>query len=219
MFPGMYEHSTFCPDISKAFSLVLLFNVLASVMTLKYLGNEVAKARLSFSEQAKKDGGDADPLNFTCPKLYAEGTSESARKFNAIQRGHQAALESYSQFLLMSLIGGMEFPVTVALGGLMWCIGRWNWAKVYATELDPCKSWRHPLSQGICMGMSIAFVTTTFTAIQVTGLLPTSLSTVRSHWATHHKMAASTLIGSLVSSNVASLGTTSAASAATSSAH
>jgi len=192
--PKLYEHSTYFAEVPKAFSLVLLFNVVASVLTIKYLGMEVTKARIAFTEKAKKDGGDSDPTNFSYPRLYAEGNSECARKFNAIQRGHQAALETYSQFLVMSLIGGMDFPLTVALGGLMWCFGRWNWAKVYAAELDPCKSWRHPFSHGICMGMSIAFVTTFIAAVQLSGLLPVSMSTVRSHL-TCTKAVATTIMG------------------------
>ena len=59
--------------------------------------------------------------------MYAEGFSEHAREFNCIQRGHQQALETYPSFLILSLFGGLRFPVTAALGGVLWNYARLKW--------------------------------------------------------------------------------------------
>eukprot|EP00755_Sulcionema_specki_P032318 Sspe_Gene.2178::Locus_718_Transcript_1_1_Confidence_1.000_Length_659::g.2178::m.2178/K00799/GST, gst; glutathione S-transferase len=70
------------------------------------------------------------------PKMYAEGDSKDAKLFNCIQRGHQQALETYPQFLALSLIAGLRHPVFSTLCGLAWCIARVKWAAGYATG-DP----------------------------------------------------------------------------------
>ena len=67
--------------------------------------------------------------NVDYPVMYAEGKSDNvramhrrstvhysvhvfqARMFNCVQRGHANALENYPQFLAMSLIAGLGYPV------------------------------------------------------------------------------------------------------------
>ena len=49
-----------------------------------------------------------------------------------MQRGHQQALETYPQFLALSLVSAVLFPVTTALEGLLWLRARVAWADNYA---------------------------------------------------------------------------------------
>ena len=51
-------------------------------------------------------------------------SSQNADEFNYVQRGHQNALESYTGYLALSLLGGLKHPIPVAIGGLAWSIGR-----------------------------------------------------------------------------------------------
>lgn len=46
------------------------------------------------------------------------------------------ALETYPAFLALSLIGGLGFPLTCALGGLLWSYARFKWADGYPYSLD-----------------------------------------------------------------------------------
>ena len=127
-FPLLYEHTH---NVPKVYALVILFNVIASGIALSFLADKVIAAR----ELYTKD--DKEGAIFDYPNLYAEGNSLNARKFNAIQRGHQYALETYTQFLILSLIGGLEFPVCVAVGGLIWIANRLHYAQFYADNLYP----------------------------------------------------------------------------------
>ena len=52
------------------------------------------------------------------------GDSDEAKTFNCIQRGHQQALETYTSFVVLSLIGGLKFPVLSAMSGLVWGVAR-----------------------------------------------------------------------------------------------
>ena len=66
------------------------------------------------------------------PAMYATGTSKDAVKFNCVQRGHQQALETFTSYVVLSLVGGLRHPYAVALMGVFWCIGRLRWATCYA---------------------------------------------------------------------------------------
>jgi glutathione S-transferase len=64
--------------------------------------------------------------------MYAEGFSDIARRFNNMQRGHQQSLESFQMFLVSSIIGGWEYPVSLSMFGLLWLKARFDWAEGYA---------------------------------------------------------------------------------------
>lgn len=40
-----------------------------------------------------------------------------------MQRGHQNYLETLTGYTAMSLIGGLKHPITVAVGGVVFCVG------------------------------------------------------------------------------------------------
>jgi len=93
-----------------------------SALVLQTLANKVGAARKKFEVKY--------------PKMYAEGDSEEAEAFNNVQRGHQHALETYTQFVVMSLVSGIHFPLTTALSGLLHCKARLEWAKGYEKSAD-----------------------------------------------------------------------------------
>ena len=69
-----------------------------------------------------------DCVDPVCVCVYVEDTEE-ARKFNCVQRGHQQALETYTQFIATSLVGGIRNPITTAFFGVIWCVARLKWAE------------------------------------------------------------------------------------------
>jgi len=169
-FPKLYEKSDLIPFVPKGFGLVIISNLLLSVSTLIFLARRVVAARHEFKERAKKEGGDVSELEFDYPKLYAAGDSALAREFNAIQRGHQQALESYAPYVQLSLIAGTSYPVVVALGGIAWCVSRVVYANIYAKELTPLKCKTNPLAYGIPVSHMIGYVGTLSVAFRVIGI-------------------------------------------------
>ena len=53
-----------------------------------------------------------------------------------VTSGHQHALESYPQFLALSLIGGIKFPISCAVGGLLWNYARLKVSIANAISVD-----------------------------------------------------------------------------------
>ena len=95
------------------------------------LGFYVGGKRQEFADRGAA-AGDADAeKRFKAPQLYAEGLSDTAIAFNCLQRGHQQAMETLPQFMTMSIIGGFTFPLTVSIFGMLWNIGRVQWALGY----------------------------------------------------------------------------------------
>jgi len=94
-----------------------------SAFVLAYLGGAVIKKR----EEAKVD----------LPALYADQADvDKDRKkliFNCYQRGHQNALESYPQFLMLLFIGGLKHPLIASGAGVTWCLARILYAWGYWT--------------------------------------------------------------------------------------
>jgi glutathione S-transferase len=104
---------------------VILVNIVGSSFLIIILGFKAAGARKDCILKAEKDGDEHAAERFSYPKLYAEGFSAQARVFNCIQRSHQQALETYPQFLALSLIAGYKFPLSCTVGGLYWMYARW----------------------------------------------------------------------------------------------
>ena len=92
-------------------------------------------------ELAKKKGDRDAEARYSHPKLYAEGFSQEAKAFNCHQRAHQQALETYPNFVVCSIIGGMRHPLLTSLAGLLYIVARVKWAKGYATG-DPMNRYR-----------------------------------------------------------------------------
>ena len=101
---------------------------------------------------------------FSYPKLYAEGFSKPARDFNCVQRGHQQALEMLPQFMALSLVGAIRFPITCAIGGILYNIGRLSYAEGYSSG-DPAARYANK-GRWIYFGYFIQLVTASATAVQ-----------------------------------------------------
>jgi glutathione S-transferase len=70
--------------------------------------------------------------------MYAEGNSDDANTFNCIQRSHQNALEYLPNVLALQICMGLKFPITAAILGVGWSIGRIVYAAGYSSG-DPAK--------------------------------------------------------------------------------
>ena len=116
--PSIVPHAIVIPD---AFGYVL-GSCSLTCLVLYWMSFQVAFARRKY--------------NVLYPKMYAEGDSEDAVAFNCVQRGHQNSLELAPQAFVCQLLMGLKFPVTAAVLGVAWAIGRIIYFKGYATG-DP----------------------------------------------------------------------------------
>jgi glutathione S-transferase len=115
--------------------------------------------------QAIKDGDKDAEARYSYPKMYAEGFDEHSTAFNCVQRSHQQALETYPMFLAASLVGGMQYPLTVAAGGAWWAYARLQWAEGYALGAD--KRYGHWAAKGIWTGLLAPLVAAGATSLSV----------------------------------------------------
>jgi len=93
-------------------------------------------------------------------------TVRSATLFNCIQRGHQQALESYQMFLVMSVLGGINYPGACALAGAAFSYSRVKWAEGYATG-NPASRYEHWASFGVWGSLLTVMFATGATAVKM----------------------------------------------------
>eukprot|EP00873_Tetraselmis_striata_P035262 jgi/Tetstr1/455526/TSEL_042350.t1 len=72
------------------------------------------------------------------PAVYATGDSPEANQFNCTQRGHQNSLESLPSFLALLLVAGFKFPLTAAIAGVVYTVGKIVYINSYSSG-DPNK--------------------------------------------------------------------------------
>ena len=166
--PGLLEAGGY--GLPKAYGGVIAVNVVASTFALISLGMRVGKARKELAENAKKKGDEHADERFGLPKMQAEGFSELAKKFNCIQRGHQQALETYGSFLALSVVGGLAFPVTTIVSGVLWIYARGKWADGYATG-DPAKRYQSAAGRHVWTALGNLMIASLGTALGVSGIL------------------------------------------------
>jgi glutathione S-transferase len=164
--PILYNPSSLVPFLPRAYSGVLFVNVVSSTFAMFTLGGKVGAARKEFTEKARKDGDTDAEARFSYPKMYAEGFSQHAKLFNCVQRGHQHALESYTSFVLLSLIAGIKYPVTAMVGGILWHVARFSWAAGYATG-DPKNRYANFFGMGIWTSILIELIGAVGTIIAI----------------------------------------------------
>ena len=121
--------------VKRLYGLTVLAAVGTS-FTMIFLGFSVGKARKAAIEDATASGDEHATERFSYPKMYAEGFSEAAKKFNCVQRGHQHALETYTQMLGLTLLGGLSQPIVSTAAAVLWMAARTSWAEGYASG-DP----------------------------------------------------------------------------------
>jgi len=103
--------------IPREFGYVILVAAASAIMII-WMGIQVGKARKQFK--------------VPYPTMY----STDSDHFNCYQRAHQNTLEGYPTFLFLLLLGGLEMPVFSALAGVVFILGRIQYAKGYYTG-DP----------------------------------------------------------------------------------
>ncbi|GAX75035.1 hypothetical protein CEUSTIGMA_g2479.t1 [Chlamydomonas eustigma] len=71
------------------------------------------------------------------PELYATkencSKEEDRKMFNCIQRGHQNSLENQPIFLALLMSAGVRYPITAAVAGACYLIGRIGYFSGYST--------------------------------------------------------------------------------------
>lgn len=74
--------------------------------------------------------------NVPYPQLYADASNKDGQAFNCIQRGQQNSFENLPTFLAQLLLVGLRFPVSAAVAGVVYLIGRVLYFQGYCTA-DP----------------------------------------------------------------------------------
>lgn len=109
--------------VPRAYGAVLLVDLVGVGFMMLSLGMLVSKARKEFGVEY--------------PTLYAnveKGTDQEkkdALTFNSCQRAHQQALETAWLVTLLSLTGGIQYPVTMTLAGALYLKARSDYAAGY----------------------------------------------------------------------------------------
>ncbi|XP_064617850.1 glutathione S-transferase 3, mitochondrial-like isoform X1 [Liolophura sinensis] len=130
----------FEPDYGYVVIVVAL-----SWVFLNWLGMNVVWARHIF--------------NVPYPTMY----SSHSDIFNCYQRAHQNTLEYYPLFIVLLLLGGLQFPKVSALSGLIWIAGRVAYAKGYYTG-NPDKRMRGVFGY---VGLIVLFINTIIFALKL----------------------------------------------------
>ncbi len=164
--PLAYQISSVVSQLPRAYGAVILVNVILSSFLMIFLGVKVGKARTLFKEKAAKDGDKDAEARFSYPKMYAEGFSEQAKLFNCIQRGHQHALETYTQFVALSVVGGIKFPLVTSAAGILWIFARIKWAEGYKTG-EPSKRYQSWVAYGIWSSLILLAASSIVTAFMI----------------------------------------------------
>jgi len=157
--------------VSASYGLVILVNVVASSFMMMYLSFIPGGARKKYMEAAKKKGDREAEARYSLPKLYAEGFTQEAKEFNCHQRAHQQALETYTNFVVCSIIGGVRQPLLTTLSGMLYITARVNWAKGYSTG-DPMNRYKGSGGWGkhIWTSLLMTFVCSASTGFGVAGV-------------------------------------------------
>lgn len=155
MLAFMFSHSVSFPSIPRMFSGVMIVNGVCSGIALAVLAARVGTARRKYGIEL--------------PKLYAEGDGQKAKEFNCVQRGHQQALETYPQFLLLSAFGGLGYPLTTTCLGVLWVMARMSFAAGYATG-EPSNRFNSRLCHHIYTPLIGGLATTFATAMLLTDM-------------------------------------------------
>ncbi|KAI3385382.1 hypothetical protein SNEBB_009852 [Seison nebaliae] len=67
--------------------------------------------------------------------------SDKSMMFNCFMRAHQSMLEMYPFFLYMHLIGGLVYPISMSISGLIFQLGRIAYALGYYTGEPNNRFW------------------------------------------------------------------------------
>jgi glutathione S-transferase len=78
------------------------------------------------------------------PNLYATpAVHKQCDKFNRVQRGQQAMLETAFFFIPMALVGGLKHPIACTVHGVLYCVGSYLYQTGYMDMNLDVKKARH----------------------------------------------------------------------------
>ena len=111
-------------QVPEDYCYVLMTTVFLHLFTNMFLSSRVMAGRKAYKVEY--------------PHLYATpGFHNEADGFNRIQRGHQNFLETLPLLLLLALMGGLQYPRTVAIASGLHAIGSILYQYGYSdTKLD-----------------------------------------------------------------------------------
>ena len=93
-------------------------------------------------------------IDIAVPKYH-----KNADEFNRVQRGHQNYLEGATSYSIMTLLGGLQYPLLCAGGSVLFCVGSALFMKGYADNTLDVKMARYKKGAGIkWIGFLISFV-------------------------------------------------------------
>jgi glutathione S-transferase len=115
---------TFTITVPNEYGYVILTCVVGQFVASTMMGGIVMNARTKFQ--------------VPYPNLYATpGFHKQADAFNRVQRGHQNMLETLGTFSLMSLVGGLKYPLAVSGCSAVYFLGAYLFQLGYSdTALD-----------------------------------------------------------------------------------
>jgi len=116
-----------------------------------------------FFWQGMKVGGMRKKCNINYPNMYSKDND----LFNCYQRAHQNTLENYPQFLILLLIGGLQYPLVNTAAGIIWIAGKVSYSLGYYSG-EPSKRLRGTYSY---IGLLIMLFTSISFALHLTGCL------------------------------------------------
>ena len=151
--------------VTKFYGAVIAVNVVGSSFMMLYLSFIPGGARKKFAEKAQEKGDEHAHERFAAPKLYAEGFSQEAKEFNCAQRAHQHALETYTNFVVCSIV--------TTLAGVLYIVSRVKWAIGYTTPGgDPMNRYKNSDGWGkhIWTSLLVTFVCAMSTGLGVAGI-------------------------------------------------
>ena len=83
---------------------------------------------------------------------------KNADEFNRVQRGHQNYLEGATAYSIMTLLGGLKYPLMCAGGSVLFCLGSVFFMRGYADNSLDVKMARYKKGGGIkWIGFFISF--------------------------------------------------------------
>ena len=83
---------------------------------------------------------------------------KNADEFNRVQRGHQNYLEGATAYTVLTLLGGLKYPLLCAGGSVLFCLGSVFFMKGYADNTLDVKTARYKRGGGIkWIGFMISF--------------------------------------------------------------
>merc|ERR1711916_8666 len=142
---------SFIGGVPKAYGLVILANlVLANLFVAIRVVGHVSKNRQA--------------AEVKYPTMMVEKPKNKAEEeFNWAQRVHGNILETFPAFLICSAIGGLSFPFTTAVCGLVWIKARDDWMEGY--KIGPEKRYSIGMAMMHWMGLIGTLVTSIATAV------------------------------------------------------